>query len=57
MKTIIDYLAQFSGEHTWVLHVFFIVLLTLLANFVAKRLLSRLHMQLEKTSTLWDVAL
>ena len=57
MKTIIDYLAQFSGEHTWVLHVFIIVLLTLLANFVAKRLLSRLHKQLEKTSTLWDDAL
>ena len=36
---------------------FIIVLLTLLANFVAKRLLSRLHSQLEKTSTLWDDAL
>ncbi len=57
MASIIDYIAQFGGEHTWVVHVFIIVLLTLLANFIAKRVLSRLHKQLEKTSTLWDDAL
>ena len=57
MESITDYMAQWSGEHAWVLHVFIIVLLTLVANFIAKRLLDRVHRQLVKTSTLWDDAL
>ena len=57
MESITDYLAQWSGEHAWVVHVFIIVLLTLVANFIAKRLLDRVHRQLAKTSTLWDDAL
>ena len=57
MESITDYMTQWSGEHAWVLHVFIIVLLTLVANFIAKRLLDRVHRQLVKTSTLWDDAL
>ena len=57
MQSIIDYLAQLGSEQAWILHVFIIVLLTMLANFIAKRLLSRLEEQLSKTATLWDDAL
>lgn len=57
MQTIIDYLAQAGSDQAWILHVFIIVLLTMLANFIAKRLLNRLEEQLTKTSTLWDDAL
>lgn len=56
MQTISEYFNQLSGDHGWVIQVFIIVFLTLLANFIAKRLLSKLHIQLQKTENLWDDA-
>lgn len=56
MQTISEYFNQLSGDHGWVIQVFIIVFLTLLANFIAKRLLNKLHIQLQKTDNLWDDA-
>lgn len=44
-------------DDSWILQVFLIVLLTLIANYIARKLLDRLERQLAKTKTLWDDAL
>ncbi|WP_394182580.1 mechanosensitive ion channel family protein [Marinomonas posidonica] len=41
-------------EMHWVVRVFLVVLGTLIVNFIASRLLSRLNTQLERTKTPWD---
>ena len=51
-------LQQFmNSEHAWVIQVFIIVFLTLLANYIAVRLLDRVQQQMLRTSNLWDDAL
>ncbi len=44
-------------DYGWVIEVFVVVLLTLVANFVQRRVLVRLGRQLEKTRSPWDDAL
>lgn len=57
MEFITQYFEQITGQHAWVIQVFVIVFISLLANFIAKRLLDKLHRELEKTANLWDDAL
>lgn len=44
------------GLHSWVVQVFLVVLFTLLVNFFQRRILLRLQVRLERTSTVWDDA-
>lgn len=44
------------GDSQLALEVFLVVFLTLLANYVAKLVLARLHQRLTQTSNLWDDA-
>ena len=57
MENLTDYFNELTSEHGWVVQVFIIVFISLVANFIAKRLLNRLHLQLQKTKNLWDDAL
>ncbi|WP_163833550.1 mechanosensitive ion channel family protein [Spartinivicinus ruber] len=54
MEKWLDFLNFAKGQDAWVYQVFIVVFLTLLANFIARRLLARLHQQLTKTRTIWD---
>ena len=45
------------GDSTLYVKVFLVVFLTLLFNFIWKRVYSRLHVQLQKTKNTWDDAL
>lgn len=54
-REIVQFFIQINSEgYTWVLQVFLIVFLTLIANFVAVRSLSRLKNELERTTNLFD---
>jgi len=44
------------GENTWIVHVFAVVLATVVFNFIMKLSLERLHKKLEQTENLWDDA-
>jgi len=44
-------------EFPWLWHVFAIILLTLVASYVARLLFKKLAIQLQKTANLWDDAL
>lgn len=46
-----------QSENTWVVQVFVIVFVTLVANYIARKLLDKLESQLSKTANLWDDAL
>ncbi|MCU7844791.1 MAG: mechanosensitive ion channel family protein [Candidatus Thiodiazotropha sp. (ex Monitilora ramsayi)] len=46
-----------DGEWGWVIQVFVVVFGVLLANFILRRMLNRLHQQLSRTKTPWDDAL
>lgn len=46
-----------GGENAWIVQVFIIVFVTLLANYIAVRLLERMQKQMERTDNLWDDAL
>ena len=50
-----DFLELFAA-HTWAVYVFGIVLLTLIARYVAKRFFDRLEREAEKTHNLYDDA-
>ena len=52
IQTIIGF---FSSE-SWIMQVFVVVLITLLGDFVQKRVLRRLQKSLERTSNTWDDA-
>ncbi|MBV1914220.1 MAG: mechanosensitive ion channel family protein [Pseudomonadales bacterium] len=47
----------FDNKSLWVYQVFAVVFLTSLANFFIRRFLDRLHLQLQKTTNLWDDAI
>ncbi|MDJ0833510.1 MAG: mechanosensitive ion channel family protein [Gammaproteobacteria bacterium] len=52
-----DYFAQilqFKSEWLWVLSVFLVVLATVVANFIARRLLARLAHKLGQNDSQWD---
>jgi len=49
-------LSGFVGEDPWVVQVFVVVFLTLVVNYLQKRMLNKLQVQIEKTRTLWDDA-
>ncbi len=57
METFNQMFDGLSGGYAWIAQVFVIVFLSLLANFIAKRLFDKLQQQLLKTETLWDDAL
>jgi MscS family membrane protein len=48
---------QINGGNDWIIQVFVIVFLTLLANFLARKFYDRLERQFSKTQNLWDDAL
>ncbi|MCS7487037.1 mechanosensitive ion channel protein MscS [Marinomonas sp. BSi20414] len=48
------YLGLGDTQMHWVVRVFLVVLSTLLANFVANHILTRIDKQLERTKTPWD---
>lgn len=48
---------EFFNRETWVVQVFIVVFGTLLLDWLQKRVLKRVHKQLEKTRTYWDDAL
>lgn len=54
MNDILNKLPQFDPQWSWVLSVFFIVLMTVVGNFFARKLLVGLTVKLNKTKTLWD---
>lgn len=54
MEKLLDFLDFAKSQDTWVYQVFIVVFLTLLANFVARRLLAHLYKQLTKTRNIWD---
>ena len=51
-----DALHTWISKNTWILHVFGIVLATVLINFLLRRILNRLQLNAEKTVNLWDDA-
>lgn len=56
MNTLNNLISVISN-YDWVVQVFFVIFLTLVSNFFAKRLLLRLKSQLKKTQNIWDDAL
>jgi MscS family membrane protein len=53
-----DFLTHFQSEdYPWLWQVFAVVVVTLIANFVASRFLNHLEKQLLRTKNLWDDAL
>ncbi len=57
MKEWLVNLSEIDPEWSWVISVFFVVLLTVIANFIAKKLLLKLITRLNQTQTQWDDAL
>ncbi|HEY9050795.1 MAG TPA: mechanosensitive ion channel family protein [Gammaproteobacteria bacterium] len=53
-EELVKQLNVFSGENAWIIHVFLVVLASMLLNFLQKYLVNRIHRQLEKTRTRWD---
>ena len=51
-----DAMAMLSSKNAWIVQVFIVVLLTLIANYIATHLLNRLAKQVELTQNLWDDA-
>ncbi|MFT5394802.1 MAG: MscS family membrane protein, partial [Gammaproteobacteria bacterium] len=51
-----DWLSEQFAHNTWVYEVFGIVFVTLLAVYVQRRVLTKLHLGLRKTKTPWDDA-
>jgi MscS family membrane protein len=46
--------ANIGKEHVWILEVFLIIFLALLASFIITKLLRRVQARLEKTPLMWD---
>jgi len=47
----------FFGKETWVVQVFIVVFLTVLLNWVQKKVIAKVILKLERTRTYWDDAL
>ncbi len=53
-QKIIQMLAEWTGANTWVVQVFVVVFITMLADLLKRRLLKRLHQRFAKTKNPWD---
>ena len=51
---IIETLSGWTGANTWVVQVFIVVFIAMLADLVKRRLVKRLHQRLAKTRNPWD---
>lgn len=51
-----DSLLSWINNNDWIIHVFGIVLVTVLTNFILRRVLNRLQQKSNKTTNLWDDA-
>jgi MscS family membrane protein len=56
INEVLKTLSGYVGKDPWIMHVFVVVFLTLLVNYLLKRMLNKLHLKIEKTATLWDDA-
>ncbi len=56
-RDIWNAILELHMENAWIIQVFFVVFCVLLCNFVAKRILRRLHLKLSATKNPWDDAL
>lgn len=54
MKEITQYFSQFNPQWSWIISVFIIVLVTVIGNFIARKLLIKATERMAKTRTLWD---
>jgi len=52
-----ELLDMIPGLETWTIEVFIVVFFTAFLNWIQKRILSKVIVQLERTSTYWDDAL
>ena len=52
--TLNDSLDFILKDHNYILQAFLVILLALFANYLQKKVLSRLLIKLEKTKTKWD---
>lgn len=52
-----DQITIYLSKHLWVLHVFAVVFVVLIANFIQHRALLKIHKRLARTSKIWDDAL
>lgn len=57
IEQVQNYLELLNKSDDWIIKVFIIVFLALLLDFLQKKVLRRLQVQLEKTPNLWDDAL
>lgn len=57
MDTVQQWWSQLNGSQDWVIQVFVVVFITLLANYAARKFYDRLEKQFAKTKNLWDDAL
>jgi MscS family membrane protein len=51
-----DSLLSWINNNDWIIHVFGVVLVTVLTNFILRRVLNRLQQKSNKTTNLWDDA-
>lgn len=56
-EQILDTLRQWTGMNSWVVQVFIVVFVALLASYFQRKLLARLQRRLEHTRNPWDDAL
>ena len=56
MDTVQQWWQQMNGSQDWVIQVFVVIFITLLANFIARKFYDRLEKQFAKTKNLWDDA-
>lgn len=57
MNSSVKWLLDFFSNNLWIIQVFVVVFVVLLANFAQRRLLARLHDKLTQTENVWDDAL
>ena len=57
MDTVQQWWQQLNGSQDWVIQVFVVTFITLLANYAARKFYDRLEKQFAKTKNLWDDAL
>jgi len=57
VETVQQLWQQLNGNQSWIIEVFGVVFVTLLANYIARKFYDRLEKQFEKTRNLWDDAL
>lgn len=56
-EQIRDYLDALLKGNWWIIHVFGIVFITLLLNFIQRRVVNRIYKHLQTTNSIWDDAL